>query len=244
MNEEIVELVTGAGISVKGPDGSFQQVPTPEGFTAAGFRNAVAAFDAAYRLQGSLPNVDQVHQFWPKLPKESYATLFLTEEFKDALRYRGVEWDIDSGLSTEQTYVLLALTNWTDRRSTAIKLKELGVPISRHQAWMKQPLYAASYRQRTEDAFADAVPMALQRLMGNAEAGDFQSIKLILEATGRWNPSATAVDDARAVVLAAVEAIVKHVPDPEVRKAILSEISLTAGTLGAVSQRRALEGPQ
>lgn len=240
--EEIVELVTGAGISVKAPDGSFKQVATPSGFTPAGFRNAVAAFDAAYRLQGSLPGVDEVHRFWPKLSKETYARLFLTEEFKEALRYRGVEWDIDSGLSIEQSFALLSLTNWTDRRSVAVKLKELGIPMARHQAWLRQPLYAESYRQRVEaNVNEEAVPTALNALMGNAGSGDFQSAKLLLEITGRWNPSATAVDDARAVVLAAIEAIIRHVPSAEVRKAILDDIGLTAGTLGAVNQRRVLE---
>jgi hypothetical protein len=32
-----------------------------------------------------------------------------------------------------------------------------------------------------------------------------------------------------------LEAIIKHVPDPEARKAIMSEVSLAAGTLEALN---------
>lgn len=241
MAEEIIELLTGEGISVRKADGSFQAISGPDGFTAKAFRNAVAAFDAAYRLDGVLPTVERVYKFWPKMAKDAYAKLFLTPEFKEALRYRGVEWEPDSGLSTEQTFALLALTNWTDRRSTTIKLKDLGISMAKHQAWMRQPLYSESYRERTESSFKDAAPMALNRLMGNAEAGDFQSIKLILEATGRWNPNQNAVEDARIVVQALAEAVIAEVTDPEVRRRIDSRMRLIAGSLTLNDKPQALE---
>lgn len=239
MAKEIVE--TGDGISVRDSDGKFRLVAGPPGFTVKAFRNAVAAFDAAYRLDGVLPTVDRVYKFWPKMTKTAYAKLFVTPEFREALSYRGVAWDPDSGLTLEQTFALLKLTDWTDRRSTTIKLKELGIPMARHQAWMKQPLYAESYRERTEAHFKDAVPMAMNRLMGNAEAGDFQSIKLILEATGRWNPNQNAVEDARIVVQALAEAVIAEVKDPEVRRAIDSRMRLIAGSLTLNDKPQALE---
>lgn len=227
------------GIVVRDPNGAFQPVTTPAGFTDLAFRNAVAAFDSAYRTLGRLPSVDDVFTVWPKVPKVTYSTLFLTDEFKQALRYRGVEWDPDSGLTLEQNMVLLKLTDPTDRRSTSAKLKELGVPMPRYQAWLKQPLFLGSYRKRSEEGLSEAIPMVLNRLIGNAEASDQRAIEKVLEITGRWNPAAQEVENARTIVIKVMEAVVKHVTDPDIRRAIMADVTVAAGTLGAM---QALEG--
>jgi hypothetical protein len=240
MADDIV-LMPG-GISVRPPDGRFKQVKTPTGFTDIAFRNAVAATDTAYRTLGQLPTVNEVHEFWPRIPVKTYAALFLTDEFKEALRYRGVEWDAEAGLSLEQTMALLKLTDWTDRRTTSAKLKELGIPMARYQAWMQNPLFKTSYTRRTEASLGDAVPMALNKLMGNAELGDQRAIEKILEITGRWNPAATQVEDARQVVMAVVEAVIRRVGDAQTRQDILADVALVAGTLGAIQPQNQLEG--
>jgi hypothetical protein len=72
-------------------------------------------------------------------------------------------------------------------------------------------------------------------LAGKAAAGEDRAIDKVLEITGRWNPNAKSVEDARVVVMTLLEAIIKHVPDPEARKAIMSEVSLAAGTLEALN---------
>lgn len=232
MAEEIVAF--SGGISVREPDGRFQPVKTPSGFTDSAFRNAVAAADLAYRTNGQLPSVDDCYRVWPRIPKKTYAALFLSEEFKQALRYRGVEWDSNAGLSLEQGMALLKLTDPSDRRTTGVKLKELGIPMPKYEAWMRQPLFAESYAKRTEALFAGAVPMALNKIVANAEMGDMRAIELILNITGRWNPSAQSVEDARAVVMKVIEAVIKHVPDSSVRAAIMADVSLYAGTLQAL----------
>lgn len=229
------------GVIVRQADGRFQSAKTPEGFTDLAFRNAIAAYDTAYRTQGRLPSVDEVYKVFPKLPKVTYSTLLLTPEFKQALHYRGIELDSEAGLSLEQSMALLKLTDPTDRRSTSTKLKEMGIPMPKFQAWMKQPMFLASYRERSEKGLAEAIPMVLQRLVGNAEASDQRAIEKVLEITGRWNPAQQQVEDAKTVVLAVVEAVIKHVSDPDVRKEIMADISLVAGTLGALNVNRSLE---
>ena len=44
-----------------------------------------------------------------------------------------------------------------------------------------------------------------------------------------------AAEDARVVVMTLLEAIIKHVKDEDVKKAIMSEVSLAAGTLEALN---------
>jgi hypothetical protein len=211
-------------LTVRDPAGNYRPIDTPTGFTDYAFRSIVAAVDALYRLNGKLPSATETHKAVSSWPTSTIAALMLTPEFKLALGYRGVEWDSDSGLSLEQTMALLKLTDWTDRRSTQVKLKELGVPLARHQAWMRQPLYAESYRSRTEEALKDAVPLALNKLMGNVEASDQRAIEKVLEMTGRWNPAQQQIDDVRNIVVRVVEAIIRNVPDPEQRRAILDDI--------------------
>ena len=240
MEENVIDLEE--SIIVRDPDGRFKPVQPPEGFTPLAFRNAVAAYDTAYRTLGKQPTVDEVHIIWPKIPKITYSMLFLTEEFRRALLYRGIEFNHETGLTIEQSMALLKLTDPTDRRMTNTKLKDLGIPMARYQAWMKQPLFIGSYKTQSEAGLKEAVPMVLTKLVGNAETGDQRAIEKVLEITGRWNPAAQQVDDARTVVLAIVESVIKHVQDAEIRKEIMADVALYAGTLGAIAAGNQLEG--
>lgn len=218
-----IEKVDG-GIRVRKDSGSFRRVETPAGFTDYVFKNAVVAFDTAYRYYGSLPDVEQVQKFFPRIPLTTYSKLFITDEFKQALAYRGIEWEVDSGLSMEMSMALLKLLDPHDRRPQTVKLKELGIPYPKFQNWMRNPLFKESYNKRTEENMKDAVPMALNNLIGNAGAGDQRAIEKVLEITGRWNPAQQQLEDAKTVVVKVVEAVIKHVQDPEIRKLIMQDV--------------------
>lgn len=213
----------------------FRPVKTPDCVTDEEFRNAVAAAYTIYRLEGRLPSAEDLYKMHPKILLRKYSELMLTEAWETALRYRGIEWDEEAGLNLEQQHVLLKLQDYTDRRSLGVKLRELGVPMPRFQAWLKQPLFAQYYREIGEHALQEAVAPALSALAGKAAAGEDRAIEKVLEISGRWNPNAMAVENARVVVTAMVEAVVKHVKDPEVRQAIMSEVSLAAGTMKSLN---------
>ena len=164
-----------------------------------------------------------------------------TLEFREALHHRGIQWDAKDGSSMEQQTVLLKLSDPFDRRGLASKLKDLGVPMPRFQAWLKQPLYNELYNQHTKANYEEALPAIRQRLIGNAEAGDQRAIELVFAMTGEWNPQQQHLEDARTIVLKVVEAIIKHVKDVKTREAILSDVSLYAGTLSSMNQQKTLE---
>lgn len=210
----------------------YQRIPVPAGFSDLAFRNAVATASTLYNTQGKLPSVDDLHKAWPRIPKATYAAIVVTKEFKQAMLYRGVDWDDKAGLSLEQNHALLLLSDPSDRRTTGAKLKQLGIPYARYQAWMRQPLFANVLRQQSENVLADAVPAMLNKLVGNIEAGDNQSIKLGLEISGRYNPAQQQVEDAKAIVQRVVEAVIRRVHDPEVRMAILTDIREAALVVG------------
>ena len=200
------------------------RVSTPQGFSDLMFRNVVAAFDTAYRTIGMLPSITEVNRYYPAAPVKTISALYLTEEFKDAIRYRGIEWSPDSGLSMEQNAALLALSDPTDRRSTTIKMRDLGIPYHRLSAWMRHPLFAQTRNQMAENNLRDAVPMVIDKLIGNAEASDQRAIELILKITGRWNPDQMQLDDAKTVVHKVMESVIRNVTDAKIRAAILADV--------------------
>lgn len=224
------------GILVRDTAKGFHPVETPDGFTDEDFRNAVASTYTHYRMTGELPDVTQLRRNYAKLTEKQYARLLLTDEYRKALSYRGIEFELRDALTLEQQTVLIKLSDFTDRRSLGVKLRELGTPMPRFQAWLKQPLFRRAYNEIGEQVLQEAVSPALTALAGKAAAGEDRAIEKLLEISGRWNPNAMAVEDARVVVTAMVEAIVKHVADPKIREAIMSEVSLAAGTMKALNQ--------
>lgn len=211
-------------IRVRDRDGSFRPVPTPVGFSDLAFRNAVSATYTCYLRDGKLPSVTEVHKLWPNIPVKTYSAIFLTEEFKQALDYRGVAWDPEQGLSLEQQLAIVKMSDPSDRRSQNVKLKELNIPVARWQAWQKHPLFREAWTKRAEDTLAEAVNGTIVALAGNAMSGDLQASKLVLEMTGRWNPSQQSLDDARMVVQTLVEVMVEEIADPELRSRILGRV--------------------
>lgn len=223
------------GIMVRDAKKGFQPVPTPVGYTDSQFRNAVASAYTFYRQTGKLPSVTDLYNTHGAIDRKTYSGIILTDEFKQALAYRGIEWNEEAGLSLEQQSVLLKLADFTDRRSLGVKLKELGIPMARYQAWLKHPAFRKATNEQAESVLQEAVAPALTALAGKAAAGEDRAIDKVLEISGRWNPNAQSVEDARVVVMTLLEAIIKHVPDADVRKAIMSEVSLAAGTLEALN---------
>jgi hypothetical protein len=229
------------GVAVQAPDGKTLHIPTPEGYTDTAFRGTLAAFHTAYLRNGHIPSVDDIHQLWPKLSKKIISGIISTLEFRRALVHRGIQWDPKDGLSMEQQTVLLKLSDPFDRRGLASKLKDLGVPMPRFQAWLKQPLFMSLYNQHTKANYEEALPAIRQRLVGNAEAGDQRAIEMVFAMTGEWNPQQQHLEDARTIVLKVVEAIIRHVKDVKTREAILSDVSMYAGTLTSMNQQKTLE---
>jgi hypothetical protein len=237
------EFVVGDGtVAVADREGVFRPIPTPDGFTDLMFRNIVSAADVAYRLNGKLPDVADIQAVFPKAPQKTIAALLITDEFSQAMTYRGIDWTEDAGLTMEQAMALLKLTDPTDRRMTNVKLKELGIPMPRFQAWMKNPLFANHYQQRSEAVFREAVPMVMTKIVGAAEAGDLRAMEKVLEITGRWNPAQQQIEDVRILVRRVIEAIIKNVPDAATRRAILNDIEEATTSYALVRPQQSNEG--
>ena len=221
-------------------DGRVQRSPIPSGFNRDTFRNILAAVDTLYRREGHFPTVDEVHASWPRINKKTYSAAFATSEFKRALELRGISTSENPGLSPEQSLAILLLSNF-DGRTRQAKLKDLGISVSKFQAWMRQPLFAETYRQRSEQNLGDAIPTALNQLVANVEKGDQRAIEKLLEVSGRYNPAQIEVQNAQQVVLIMVEAVLKHVSNKDEKAAILSEVENAMTKMTIVSGLKQIE---
>lgn len=205
-------------------DGRVVPSPIPTGFDPYLFRDILAAINVFYLRNGYVPSVDEVAKSWDRIGKKTYAKAYATPELKAALEIRGISMDPVNGVSPEQAMAIQLLSDPTDRRALNTKLRQLGISMPKYQNWMRQPLFSELLSKRSEQNLVDAVPIALNRLIGNADAGDQRAIDKILEMTGRWNPNQQEIANARQVVLVLVEAVLKHVSSKGEKDAILAEV--------------------
>lgn len=221
-------------------DGRVQRSPVPDGFNRETFRTILAAVDTLYRREGHFPTVDEVYTSWPKIPKKTYSAAYATSEFERALELRGIATSPNPGLSEEQGLAILHLSN-PDGKSIQHKLRGLGISQAKFHAWMRQPLFAETYRKRSEQNLGDAIPVAINNLVANADRGDQRAIEKLLEISGRYNPAQIEQANARQVVLIMVEAVLKHVSIKEERTAILTEVENAMAKASITSGLKSIE---
>lgn len=217
-------------------DGRVRKSPLPDGIDPNTFRNALAAVDVLYRREGVFPTIDEVYKSWPKITRKTYSKIFVTSEFEQALELRGITKHPNLGLSEEQSMAILLLSDPTDRRTTSTKLKQLGISMPKYQAWMRQPLFSQTLRQRSEQNLGDSIPVALNRLIGNAEAGDQRAIEKLLEVSGRYNPAQVELANARQVVLRLVEIVLSRVTDQDIRNQIMADLTDTMSDVTEIKE--------
>lgn len=221
-------------------DGRVRRSPVPVGFSRETFRNVLAAVDVLYRRQGHFPSVDETYASWPKIPKKTYSAIYATSEFTQALELRGIAKSPNAGLTEEQALAILHLSN-PDGKSIQTKLRGMGISMPKYQAWMRQPLFSETLRQRSEQNLGDAVPIALNQLVANADKGDQRAIEKLLEISGRYNPAQIEQANARQIVIIMVEAVLKHVSSKEERTAILSEVENAMAKASITSGLKSIE---
>jgi len=220
-------------------DGRVRRSPVPDDFSPSMFRHIVAAVDVLYRRNGMLPTPGEVVKEWEGFELKTVRKAFASKEIKEALSIRGIEWSKKAGLTEEQLYALAILQDPSDRRSTKARLDELGIPMSKYRAWMRNPLFAGYMSQQAEANFEDSVQLAINRMIANADSGDQRAIEKILEMSGRWNPQQQEMQNARTVVLMFMEVIQSELADDKERLARI--MTKVRGKLDAISITNSLK---
>lgn len=206
-------------------DGRVKRSPVPDGFSPQMFRHIVAGVDLLYRRTSKVPTINELLNSWEDFDAKTVRQAWATPEFKEALKLRGIEFDAKIGLTAEQLYAIQILQDPTDRRTTKARLEQVGIPIGKYRAWMRNPVFARAMSEQAEQNLGDSVQVAINRLIANAEAGDQRAIEKILEISGRWNPQQQEVQNARTVVMTVMEVIQEELSDDkELLDRILSRV--------------------
>jgi hypothetical protein len=214
-------------------------------------RDAVYFIERHHSIAGAVPKDDDIIEYlkWTKghqgINTETIEVLKANPLFRASMESRGIVcnygegplWQVDD-LTQRQMAAAAIMLNLKDRRSDEKKLRDIGVSTDEFTSWMQNATFAEYMRQRSEVMISNATHEAHMGLMRGVVQGNTASIKLYYEMTGRYNPNEENNVNIRLVIGQVLEAIQKHVRDPNVLNAIavdMSQIALTAGTTPPVA---------
>jgi len=175
-----------------------------------------------YNQQGSLPSLERLKAEFPEKPARS-----LQEDFKAAavkLETKGYGITKKDYLTPEQLAVANSILNLADKRSITKKLQDFQVSPAKYANWKKNPIFNGYLRERSEALLGESVGDVHLALIDSASNGDIQAIKLFYEITGRHTPNSQQNVNLQVMLTTVIEAIAKHVKDPETLQKIAAEI--------------------
>lgn len=224
-------------------------VPLPVGVDAHTFRKALAAGFNCY-LRYGLIDVDKFLSFLPEVNKVIARKILRSPEFRTALMARGVKFGNETGLTPEQDFALIILSDPT-KGSFTKKLNTIGVSFATYRAWLKDPIFAEQAQRLGLNSVEEFAHDIMNALTANALEGDLSSIKYVHEMTGRYRPqqhraskSKSELDAKRLekIIMSFVEVVQRHVDDPEILQAIATDMSMIASGQSVVQSAKQIEG--
>lgn len=210
--------------------GAITPFRVPDGVDSEKFRHVIGAAYTAWVGTGGrhLPDADDVMEYVSNgMLKQTVMKYMGTPEFENAIKMRGVPWDQPSGLTTQQMLALAVMTDPTNKKTPAAKLKAIGVSYSVYRAWTKQPAFKRYLEKVTEGIIQDHIPDMQVALTNKAIEGDLNAIKFIYEMTGKHDPASKEVIQLRALVQSLLEILTRHLStQPELLQAVAQDIQL------------------
>jgi hypothetical protein len=152
--------------------------------------------------------------------------------FQASMQSRGIVLD-GYFISARQLAAVSAMLNLVDRRSDEKKLRDLGISTEEWSTWMLNKHFAEYVKQRSENMLENNLHMAHMGLMRGVNQGNTASIQLYYKLTGRYDPDQEQNVNIRLVIGKVLEAIQKHVRDPNKLNALaveMSQIAIEAGS--------------
>lgn len=209
--------------------------PTPE-------KISEAAWDVIY----------EVEQFWHEkrffpsnevisektgIPVSEVSELVLSREVQRRLENRGIDFRASppdspkssrnsnpGKLSDKQLAVAMTILNVSDSRPLSRKLESLGVASATYHGWTKSKAFQEFMSTQMEDMFGAAMPLAHQALIAKVVSGDFKSIKLFYEMTGKYGGKSEGTENVRMLVIRIIEILQFRIKDPELLATIAEDL--------------------
>lgn len=169
------------------------------------------------------------------------AKLKSNELFKASMDSRGIVVNYEPhdelrnviDFTPRQLAAASVMMNTVDRRSNEKKLRDIGVSTEEWTNWLQDRKFAEYLRERAEVLIDNSLHDAHIGLLRGVAQGNTASIQLYYRLTGRYDPDKEDNVNVRVVIGRVLEAIQKHVKDPEKLNALaveLSQIAIESGT--------------
>lgn len=196
----------------------------------------VAYFEEHWLRYHKLPELNDVKRRYP-LPVDD---LFKNPTFQLSLSNRGIPLPtpqggsnpLDTGLSREQIAAIQKFLDIEDRRTLQTKLKEIGVTTTQWYGWMKQKRFKEFVLDASTEDFEENIHEAQMGLRRAMDRGETAAIKFYYELTKRYNSSEGAIGNLKVVIAQIIEAVQRHVTDPETLVAISRDFEAILGSGG------------
>lgn len=195
-----------------------RRIDPPVGVSKDVFRDVVTGAQVAYMVapvvngKKQLPDIKKIAEVCRRTER-AVSRVVASDEFKAALRERGINWVSRGGISPEQAYAVGILTNPSDKRDMAAKLKSIGISYQTYRSWLKEPVFKSYLHQIGEDMLGEHMADVHTAVARNAVDGNMKAIELYYGLTGRFDPGKQQVQDLQRMVSLLLEAIFRHVQD-------------------------------
>ena len=218
----------------------------PRGITEETIKRVVSSAWLSHLMDGTV-NEEFVRQNLPKnlaLPKGwTLGKVLLLPHVGVQLEARGIPKPTEMNILTpKQIQALVAITSSRGSKWNT-RLRQAGVTNAEWASWMKQPNFRSVYDRYAEGKLKDAVSEGINALSDNAADGDINSIRLVLEMTGRHNPNGEKEINIQAILIGIVEILQQEIADGEVLMRVVNRIkSLQTGTEIGSKRARPVNG--
>lgn len=199
----------------------------PDGEEPEKFRRVVGAAYTAWigSVGKRIPDAEDVREYVPNITLKVIGRIMETPEFVNAIRNRGVPWASEAGLTTRQMLALSVMTDPTNKKNPAAKLRTVGVTYAEYRAWQRNPAFKAKLERIINNMVGDHISDMQVALVNKATNGDLNAIKFVYEMTGKYDPASKEVVQLRALVASLLEILSKHLStQPEVMAAVATDI--------------------
>lgn len=206
-------------------------VKVPPGTSKQTFRKVVAGAQMAYMMHKqagkgkTLPTVEEISRL-SGVTNSAVNRVLATEEFRMAMRERGIYWTVRDSLAPEQAYAIGILTNPADKRDMEKKLAAAGITYAIYRNWLRQPLFAAAIKQVGEDLLRDHISDVHTALTSKAVGGDIRAMELYYQISGRFDPAREQQHDINRLVTLLLEVLFRNVTDMKVLERINNEFNM------------------
>lgn len=190
--------------------------------------HVISWIEERWQRDREFPTIQDFKSSWGKTVKMS--SFLMNPVVQLALRNRGIkapksENEVPNALSQEQLAAILVVLDYTDKRSMATKLRQMGLNSTKWNGWMRNPVFKEYLQSISADNFKDALYVAQTSLVKSVESGDVNAIKYYMGVTGADGANTQTLENFRIIISKLMEALTVRINDDMLLRQISDDFS-------------------